>query len=68
MVLGLLVSRGQVRSEFATCLARSDLGSLRALQVGLVRQSSDGTMPASGRAHYRWSREVAASSGDDWRL
>jgi len=36
--LGLSVSHGQVRSGFAPCLARSDLGSLHALQVGLVSQ------------------------------
>ena len=50
----------QARSGFASCSAgRSGLGSLRALQVGLVSKSVGGrggsTMPASGRAHYRLS-------------
>ena len=37
MVLGAV--SGQVRFGFTPCLARSDLGSLRALQEGLVGRS-----------------------------
>jgi hypothetical protein len=33
VVLGLSIPQGQVRSKFAPCLARSDLGSLHALQA-----------------------------------
>jgi hypothetical protein len=71
VVLGLSVPHGQVRSGFALYLARSDLGSLhalqpgqvwvrfRALQVGLVSRSGGGTMPESGRAYHRWSSGVS---------
>jgi len=34
VVLGPSVLHGQVKSGFTPCLARSDLGSLHALQVG----------------------------------
>ena len=71
VLLGLSVSHGQVMSRFTPCLARSDLGSLHALQVGQVwvrsmlrTQIRSGFAPClAGRSGESVGRSVCRSVG-----